>query len=78
MLEIRPYQEDDEAAVVQLWRVVFPDDPPWNEPILVIRRKLKLQIRDGNEAAVHFYASLGFGVEDRVSMSQLLEAAPDA
>lgn len=40
--------------------------------------KLNLRVRDGNEAAVHFYASLGFGVEDRVSMSQLLEAAPDA
>lgn len=137
-LEIRPYREADEAAVVRLWRVVFPDDPPWNEPTLVIRRKLgvqpelflvavddgclvgtalagfdgcrgwvhhvavapearrarigsrlvcqaaeglralgcpkvNLQVRAGNEAAVGFYASLGFDVEQRVSMAQLLE-----
>lgn len=139
MLTIRPYQEIDEAVVVRLWRAVFPDDPPWNEPLAVIRRKLKvqpelflvatlessvvgtalagfdgcrgwvhhvavdpkarrqrvgselvreaavrlhaagcpklnLQVRAANDTAVRFYQSLGFGVEERVSMSRLLES----
>ena len=40
--EIRPFQPSDEAAVVQLWKdcnlVV-----PWNDPLLDIRRKLRVQ-----------------------------------
>ncbi len=40
---IRPYREGDEATVTSLWREVFPDDPPWNDPTLVIRRKLAVQ-----------------------------------
>lgn len=40
--EIRPFQADDEAAVVQLWKdcnlVV-----PWNDPLRDIRRKLRVQ-----------------------------------
>jgi len=42
-LVIRPYREGDTAAVISLCQVVFPDDPPWNEPALVIRRKLAVQ-----------------------------------
>jgi len=29
--------------VISLWGEVFPDDPPWNEPAAVIRRKLTVQ-----------------------------------
>jgi ribosomal protein S18 acetylase RimI-like enzyme len=40
---IRSYSDSDEASVVALWELVFPDDPPWNEPIDVIRRKRSVQ-----------------------------------
>jgi ribosomal protein S18 acetylase RimI-like enzyme len=43
MVEIRTYMESDEAAVAALWREVFPDAPPWNEPEADIRRKLAVQ-----------------------------------
>jgi ribosomal protein S18 acetylase RimI-like enzyme len=42
-LYIRPYRESDNAAVVSLWQEVFADDPPWNGPEAVIRRKLGVQ-----------------------------------
>ena len=42
-VEIRPYQERDAAATIQLWQEVFPDDPPWNDPSEVIRRKRNVQ-----------------------------------
>ena len=136
-MEIRPYDEADEAAVVALWRDVFPDAPVWNDPALDIERKLSvqrelflvassegdlvgtvmcgydghrgwvynvavsprhrrggigaelmrrsedelrklgcaklnLQVRAENDAAVAFYASLGYVVEDRVSMGKRL------
>ncbi len=136
--EVRSYRDSDESGVVALWAVVFADDPPWNEPSLVIRRKrsvqadlflvatrdsaivgtvlagfdgcrgwvhhlavapdsrrnrvgsslmreaaarlralgapkVNLQVRASNEEAVRFYESLGFKVEDRVSMAQLLQ-----
>lgn len=42
-LEIRPYDFEDESQVVALWKAVFPDDPPWNDPLSMIRRKLTVQ-----------------------------------
>jgi ribosomal protein S18 acetylase RimI-like enzyme len=42
-VSIRPYEAQDEAAVVEIWRTCFPDDPPWNEPRDVIRRKMTVQ-----------------------------------
>jgi ribosomal protein S18 acetylase RimI-like enzyme len=42
-LEIRPYTEEDEPAVVQLWQSVFPGSPAWNDPRTDIRRKLAVQ-----------------------------------
>lgn len=42
-LEIRPYDEDDLPDVVRLWEAVFPDDPPWNAPRVVVERKLRVQ-----------------------------------
>ncbi len=42
-MEIRPYRESDEEAVVSLWREVFWDAPAWNVPEEDIRRKLEIQ-----------------------------------
>lgn len=42
-LRIRPYHEDDEAAVAALWREIFPDAPPHNQPEADIWRKLAVQ-----------------------------------
>lgn len=42
-VEIRPFSPEDRQAVISLWKEVFPDDPPWNEPATVIRRKLTVQ-----------------------------------
>jgi ribosomal protein S18 acetylase RimI-like enzyme len=43
VLTIRPFAEQDEAGVIRLWQVVFPDNPPWNVPAEDIRRKLVVQ-----------------------------------
>ncbi len=40
--EIRPYRVTDRAGLVSLWRAVFADDPPHNEPGAVIDAKLEL------------------------------------
>lgn len=136
-MEIRPYSELDETAVVELWREVFPNAPTWNVPEADIARKLKvqrelflvatigseivgtvmggydghrgwvyyvvvsprhrrqgigtalmkrveegltrlgcpkinLQVRVSNEEVVRFYTSLGYEVEERVSMGKRL------
>ena len=42
-IEIRPFAESDEPAVVALWGEVFPDPSPRNEPTRIIRRKLMMQ-----------------------------------
>ncbi len=33
---IRPYREADEAAVIDLWNVVFPSPTWWNDPSTII------------------------------------------
>ncbi|MCH8105493.1 MAG: GNAT family acetyltransferase [Proteobacteria bacterium] len=38
--KIRKFQESDKATLTALWQAVFPDDPPHNEPSLVIEAKL--------------------------------------
>ena len=43
MIEIRAYEEEDEAAVAALWREVFGDAPAHNVPEEDIRRKLAVQ-----------------------------------
>lgn len=40
---VRTYQDSDHDSVVALWKVVFPNDPPWNEPAELIRRKRRAQ-----------------------------------
>ena len=138
MVDVRRFEATDREAVVALWREVFPDAPPWNDPDTDIDRKLSvqpelffvaesdgeivgtamcgydghrgwvysvavgprhrrkgigadlmyrvetelravgcgkldLQVREGNDRAVRFYESLGYKVEDRVSMGKLLD-----
>ncbi|HJT86766.1 MAG TPA: GNAT family acetyltransferase [Bryobacteraceae bacterium] len=40
---VRTYEDRDREAVAALWSVVFPNDPPWNEPVLFIHRKRSMQ-----------------------------------
>ena len=42
-VDIRPFTADDRASLVSLWKEVFADDPPWNEPSEMINRKLTVQ-----------------------------------
>ncbi len=42
-IDIRPFEDGDEGAVAALWREVFPDDPPWNEPSRMIAGKREVQ-----------------------------------
>ena len=136
-MKIRKFQEKDRASLIELWKTVFPDDPPHNEPSKVIEAKLEvddlifmaesnnkivgasmagydghrgwlyavavlpehrrsgtgsllvkhaiqclkelgcikvnLQIRSTNTDVAAFYKSLGFKVEDRISMGMLLK-----
>ena len=139
-VEIRPHGSEDQSQVVALWKAGFPYDPPWNEPVSVIRRKLtvqpelllighvnsrivatvmagfdgvrgwihhlavlaeyrrkgiatmlmhsaeqgleaqgcpkvNLQVRATNTAVISFYRSLGYDVEERISLGKLLGAA---
>ena len=39
-MNIRKFQESDQNSLIELWRKVFPDDPPHNEPSVVIEAKL--------------------------------------
>lgn len=42
-LKVRVYEAGDEAHVINLWDKTFPDDPPWNRPLDVIRNKVAFQ-----------------------------------
>jgi ribosomal protein S18 acetylase RimI-like enzyme len=42
-IEIRPFASPDEEAVVSLWRVSFPDDPPQYDLAKSIRTKMATQ-----------------------------------
>ena len=42
-ITIRSFTEPDREDVVALWREVFPDNSPWNDPDEDIDRKLKVQ-----------------------------------
>lgn len=136
-MNIRKFQERDRESLISLWKCIFPDDPPHNEPAQVIAAKLKvddlifvaeqddqivgacmagydghrgwlyavavsleqrrnglgtaliattleelkrlgcvkvnLQIRSTNSTVAAFYTSLGFAVEDRLSMGILIK-----
>ena len=40
---VRAFQDEDRAAVVALWEVVFPNEPMWNEFNHLIDQKLTVQ-----------------------------------
>lgn len=42
-MNIRPFEIKDSNAVEQLWKEVFPDDPPHNAPQKVIHAKMSVQ-----------------------------------
>ncbi len=42
MVNIRHYQSSDRDGLIALWRAVFPDDPPHNDPVKVIDEKSKV------------------------------------
>ncbi|MEH6592063.1 MAG: GNAT family acetyltransferase [Halioglobus sp.] len=39
-MKIRKFQEADRRSLIALWTSVFPDDPPHNEPSIIIKAKL--------------------------------------
>jgi ribosomal protein S18 acetylase RimI-like enzyme len=39
-MNIRKFQDSDRSSLIDLWNIVFPDDPPHNEPSVVITEKL--------------------------------------
>jgi len=39
-MNIRKFREPDKSSLINLWQAVFPDDPPHNEPSVVIEAKL--------------------------------------
>jgi len=41
-MDIRPFSEEDRRQVVRLWKTVFADDPPHNDPDAVVSAKLKV------------------------------------
>jgi ribosomal protein S18 acetylase RimI-like enzyme len=42
-MQVRPYDDADEAAVIALWNEVLPDDAPHNDPATAIRNKLAVE-----------------------------------
>ena len=40
---VRAFRPADREALQRLWARVFPDDPPWNAPELLIESKLEVQ-----------------------------------
>ena len=40
---IRPFRPADRQPLQTLWGRVFPEDPPWNAPAVMIENKLKVQ-----------------------------------
>lgn len=137
---VRSFRRSDSEALGALWARVFPDDPPWNAPKVMIETKLRvqpdlllvgelegtivgavmagfdgvrgwiyhlavlpehrrrgfatrlvrsaeqglqylgcpkvnLQVRATNPEVVAFYRSVGYQVEERVSMGRRLEGA---
>jgi ribosomal protein S18 acetylase RimI-like enzyme len=42
-MDLRPFEDRDEPAVIDLWKAVFPVDRPWNDPVEIIRRKREVQ-----------------------------------
>ncbi len=140
-ISVRPFRHADSPQLQALWARVFPNDPPWNAPEVLIETKLRvqpdllfvgelggtiagaviagfdgvrgwmyhlavapefrrrgfatqlvraaeqalralgcpkvnLQVRAENQDVVAFYRSIGYEVEERISMGRHLKEAP--
>jgi ribosomal protein S18 acetylase RimI-like enzyme len=42
-MQVRPYEDSDEPAVIALWNEVLPDSAPHNDPATSIRNKRKFE-----------------------------------
>jgi ribosomal protein S18 acetylase RimI-like enzyme len=42
-MQTRPYEDQDEPAVIDLWNEVLPDAAPHNDPATTIRKKLAVE-----------------------------------
>jgi ribosomal protein S18 acetylase RimI-like enzyme len=42
-MEVRPYEDPDELAVIALWSEVLPPNAPHNDPATSIRKKLAVE-----------------------------------
>jgi ribosomal protein S18 acetylase RimI-like enzyme len=42
-MDLRPYRDADEQAVIALWSEVLPDSAPHNDPATAIRKKLAVE-----------------------------------
>ncbi len=40
---VRPYRTRDREALLELWGMAFPDDPPRNAPEVILTNKLRVQ-----------------------------------
>jgi ribosomal protein S18 acetylase RimI-like enzyme len=78
-LIIRPYNETDEAEVIRLWREVFPENPPWNEPKADILRKLGCQreLFLVGESEGMIVATVMAGFDGHRGWAHLVAVAPD-
>ncbi|MDR3453117.1 MAG: GNAT family N-acetyltransferase [Rhodoferax sp.] len=65
-MKIRPYQPQDESAVIALWQEA--------ERLLVARGcpKLSLMVRSNNAGVIDFYRRLGYTQDEVVSLGRRL------
>jgi ribosomal protein S18 acetylase RimI-like enzyme len=78
-LVIRSFTETDEDQVIQLWRDVFPDNPPWNVPKADIERKRTVQrelflVADLNSRVI---ATVMAGFDGHRGWAHLVAVHPD-
>src|SRR5215467_14001929 len=43
VMQIRPYEDQDERQVIALWGEILPDSAPHNEPATALRQKLAVE-----------------------------------
>ncbi len=76
-LIVRPYEDRDREAVIELWQacelVV-----PWNDPERDIERKLRVNpdlflVVEVDGEVAEFYRSIGYKTDDVLSMGKRLE-----
>ena len=87
-MHIRPFQPADEDAVIALWQtcgLVVPQNNPRRDIARELMQhaeallraagcpKINLQVRSTNTALITFYESIGFAVDNVVSLGKRLE-----